>query len=297
VIRAWSALATGALVALTASPAPADDTKKVCTEAYDQGQSLRDAHKLRQAREQLRVCSQPACATFIVKDCEAWLEAVERSLPTLVFSAKDPAGRDLLDVRVTIDGQPLVSALDGQAVPVDPGPHTFRFEQADGTSATQQVLVKEGAKNVDVSVLLSRADAPAPRDAPRTSPQPLPPSSSPRQAAASRPPESHARTTVGLVVGGVGLAGLATGTVTGLLAMSSWNTAKNECPTYTNCSQQAIHDQTQTKGLGTVSTVGFIAGGVFTAVGAILVLTAPASDGTRVGVSLSPAGLIATGEF
>jgi hypothetical protein len=297
VIRTWSVLSAGALLALTASSARADDTKKVCTEAYDEAQSLRDAHKLRQAREQLRVCSQPACTAFIVKDCTAWLEAVERSLPTLVFSAKDRAGRDLLDVRVTVDGQLLVSTLDGEAVPVDPGPHTFRFERADGTSATQQVLVKEGDKNVGVTALLSRADAPAPDDAARTSPGQLPPPASSDEAAAPRPQESHTRRTIGLLVGGVGLAGLATGTVTGLLAMSSWSTAQGECPHYTGCSQQAMHDQTQASGLAKVSTVAFIAGGALTAVGAVVVLTAPAGDTGRVGFSLSPAALVATGVF
>jgi hypothetical protein len=289
VIRTWSALAAGILVAFAASSARADDTKKVCTDAYAEAQSLRDAHKLLQAREQLRVCSQPACTAFIVKDCTEWLAAVESSLPTLVFSAKDRAGRDLLDVRVTVDGQPLVSRLDGQAVAVDPGPHTFRFEQADGTSATQQLLVKEGDRNVGVAVLLSRAEAPAP-------PQ-LPPAASSREVAASRPPESHTRRTIGLLVGGVGLAGLATGAVTGLLAMSSWSTAKNECSRYVDCSPQAMHDQTQASGLAKASTVAFIAGGALAAAGAVVVLTAPAGDTARVGVSLSPSAVMATGEF
>ena len=296
--RSGCALVAGVLFALAASPARADDTKKICTDAYAEAQSLRDAHKLRQAREQLRICSQPSCTAFIVKDCTAWLDAVEKSLPTLVFSARDGLGRDLLDVHVTVEGQPLVSTLDGEAVPVDPGPHTFRFERADGTSATQEVLVKEGDKNVGVAVVFSREATAAPAESTRASPpEPPAPAASPELATPPRPEEPHAQRTVGLLLGGVGLAGLAAGAVTGLVAMSSWSTAKGECPSYVGCSRQAIHDQTQATGFAMSSTAGFVAGGILTAVGTVVASTAPTGGAARVGVTLAPSALGVTGQF
>jgi hypothetical protein len=215
-----------------------------------------------------------------------WLDAVEKSLPTLVFSAKDAAGHDLLDVRVTVDGQPLLSTLDGAAVPVDPGPHTFRFEQPGGASATLQILVKEGAKNVEVPTVLSRPPPP-----------PAEPPAAPPRVTVRRPEPSHGLRTFGLIVGGVGIAGLGAGAVTGLLAMSTWSTAKKECPTHTGCSQQAMNDQTQASGLATASTVGFAAGGVLAAVGVTLLLAAPTAQEGRVGVVLGPGALGVAGEF
>jgi hypothetical protein len=95
-------------------------------------------------------------------------------------------------VRVSVNGQPLVTKLDGQAVPADPGLHTFRFEQTDGTSATQTALVKEGDRNVAVAVAF---EAPAVK-----APEPVAPSP---PAASSEPPAASqgglgARRTIGL---------------------------------------------------------------------------------------------------
>jgi hypothetical protein len=293
--RLGSAFAVPALLALAAPSARADDAKKQCTAAYDQAQSLRDAHKLREAREQLRICSQPSCTAFIVKDCTEWLDEVERSLPTVVLSAKDGAGRDLLQVRVSVDGQPLAEVLDGKAVPVDAGPHTFRFEQADGASATQQVLVKEGDKNVGVAAVLSREAPAAVGEAPRAISEPSPaPASEP---AALHPDAPQAGRTLGWVLGGTGVAGLAAGAVTGVLAITTWNTATKECPTHVGCLPQAMHDRDQASGFATASTVAFVAGGVLGAAGAVLILTAPGAHAGRVGVTIAPGALGFTGEF
>jgi hypothetical protein len=298
--RPGSAFAVAALLVLAAPSARADDAKKQCTAAYDQAQSLRDAHKLREAREQLRICSQSSCTAFIAKDCTQWLDEVERSLPTVVLSAKDGAGRDLLQVRVSVDGQPLVEALDGKAVAIDAGPHTFRFEQADGASATQQVLVKEGDKNVGVAAVLSAGAPAAGSEAPRAIAQPSP--DSPSQAA-SQPeallpdaPSAGSRT-IGWVLVGTGAVGLAAGAATGVLAITTWNTATKECPTHAGCSKQAMNDQSQASGFATASTAAFVAGGVLGAVGAVLVLTAPGAHAGRVGLTIAPGTVGLTGEF
>jgi hypothetical protein len=44
------------------------------------------------------------------------------------------------------------------------------------------------------------------------------------------PATGHGRRTLGFVLGGIGLAGIATGTVTGLLALDRASTVKNHCP-------------------------------------------------------------------
>jgi hypothetical protein len=135
-----------------ASTALADD-KQVCSDAYKQAQTLRDAHKLTSAREQLRICGRAECPGFIAKDCAGWLKDVEPRIPSVVLVAKNAAGSDLTEVKVTIDGAPLVTKLDGLAVDVDPGVHVFGFEASDG-KAEQKVVVTEGGKAQRVAATL-----------------------------------------------------------------------------------------------------------------------------------------------
>src|SRR5580692_7308798 len=116
---------------LTVSSAWADE-KQVCSDAYQQAQKLREAHKLVTAREQMKVCARAECPGFIAKDCADWLKDVELRIPSVVLTGKNAAGADVTDMKVSIDGAPLVSKLDGLAVDVDPGAHTFAFEAADG---------------------------------------------------------------------------------------------------------------------------------------------------------------------
>jgi hypothetical protein len=75
------------LVAFSSS-ARADD-KKVCSDAYEKAQSLRDEGKLVTARDQMRTCARATCAKFIAKDCATWLADVEARIPSVVLSATD----------------------------------------------------------------------------------------------------------------------------------------------------------------------------------------------------------------
>jgi hypothetical protein len=143
---------------LTVSSAWADE-KQVCSDAYQQAQKLREAHKLVTAREQMKVCARAECPGFIAKDCADWLKDVEPRIPSVVLTGKNAAGADVTDVKVSIDGAPLVSKLDGLAVDVDPGAHTFAFEAADGR-AEQRVLVPEGTKAQRVAVTFGAGGAP-----------------------------------------------------------------------------------------------------------------------------------------
>jgi hypothetical protein len=301
-VRALLRLAGTVAVAaalFSATPARADDVKKACTDAYAQSQTLRDARRLKAAREQLRTCSRPACPAFIVADCAGWLDAVEKSLPTVVLSAKDGAGRDLLDVRVAVDGQPLVTKLDGHAVEMDPGPHAFRFDLADGTTATQQALVKEGDRNLVVSTILG-APAAAPPASALAARAGEPSLVDPVAFVASGAPalsSGGGRRVLGLVVGGVGVAGLAAGAIAGVAASSTWNTAKGECPSHAQCTPQAVRDQSSASTLATTSTIAFVAGGALVVVGVTLFLTAPRDTAPAVGLVVGPGSAGLAGSF
>lgn len=136
--------------------AHADDTA-MCLSANESSQKLRREKKLKDAMEQLKICSRPSCPGVIQKDCTQWLREVEATLPTVSFSAKDGGGSDLTDVRVTMDGEQILEQLDGSSVPVDPGKHTFTFAHSGEEDQSQDVLVNEGDKARKVEVRFGKS--------------------------------------------------------------------------------------------------------------------------------------------
>jgi hypothetical protein len=276
-------------------PALAGD-KAACLAAAASGQNLRDAHELVEARDQFRLCAAAGCPAIVQSDCAGWIEAVEKVLPTVVLSAKNAAGADLFEVTVSLDGKPLAARLDGQAIPIDPGPHAFHFEAAGGT-ADQKILVKEGAQSQPVTAIIAATAAASP-----TPPQP---------AASPTPPQpvrdGSGQRTIALVTGGVGIAGIAAGSVLGVMASSSWNRAQNECGSPDRCPQpgQGVSDERRASSLATGSTIAFVLGGAAVATGAVLFFTARVekSSSVRSGWTIAPglapgvAGLSMQGGF
>ena len=126
--------------------------KVACVQASDKAQQLRVAGKLVSARDTLRTCVQDACPSVVREACSQWLGEVNASLPSIVIGAKDGDGKDLLDLKVSIDGQLVTEPLGGRALQIDPGRHKMRYEKADGTVLEEDILVGEGAKNRAVSV-------------------------------------------------------------------------------------------------------------------------------------------------
>jgi hypothetical protein len=169
----------GALAVLTATGTSAAEAPRSCLEAVERGQSLRDQTKLRQARAAFLTCAADPCPAVIQHDCAQWVNDVNTRIPTVILTATDPAGHDLVDVRVWVDGEPFATRLDGIAVPIDPGVHVFRFESANAAPLEQQAVVREAEKYQGLHVVIH----PAVR---------LPP---PRPPPPSRPVESPATST------------------------------------------------------------------------------------------------------
>jgi hypothetical protein len=234
------------------------DDKAACLQAASKGQRLRDQHDLLAARDQFRVCSAASCPGVVQRDCTAWLADVDKTLPTVVVTAKDGAGADLVDVVVTLDGQPLQTRLDGRAVPMNAGPHTFHFEGPGGTKLDQQVVISEGRKEQTVAVVLGPKPAAGP---PPGGEQPPP---------ASPSTSSSPLRTVGWVLGGAGVVGLGIATAFGLSASSDKSSA--HCDANNVCDPGTVSG---IKSAALASDVAWIAGGVLLAGGAALVLFAP----------------------
>jgi hypothetical protein len=277
---------------VASSHAFADATSDRCVDANTHAQLLRRSGKLAAAREELRSCADPGCPSMVRDDCTQRLDDLGRLQPTIVFDAKDGAGGDVVAVSVSVDGHLLTDKLDGSPVEVDPGPHTFEFEVVGQPKVTRTLVLKEGEKQRVERVVVVPAPSPAAPSAAastgaRTSPAP---DSAQHAASAAAPTEAagasadrgiSVRSAAGLALTTVGVGGIVAGAVYGLLARSAWNKAQAECNP-TNCPAstrpEAQSNRETAVSQGTVSTVGFIAGGACLAGGVLLFLVSPSSS-------------------
>jgi len=234
--------------------AAAAPTKDECINANETAQSLRTAGKLREAEAKLTLCTAPVCPGPVRDDCAVRLNELQRALPTVVFDVRDGAGVPLAPVRVSMDGALLASKLDGTAVAVDPGKHTFSFAADGYVPLDQPLLILEGDKaRLERFVL-----------------QPRPPGAT----AANAAPNAHDGRlppvrVAALASLGVGVVGSAVGVVFGSLALANKSglnahCAGNECPPSESSDIQNMHTN------GVVADVALGVGIVGLATAAIL---------------------------
>jgi hypothetical protein len=285
IVASCLGLATVAL----ATVARADPTKDECVNADETAQALRASGKLRDAVDKLAVCVSPSCPGPVRNDCSERFNELEKALPSIVFAVHTPSGADLSAVLVRMDGAVLASGLDGSAIAVDPGTHTFTFEASGFTRFEETSLIREGEKGRSLVIELRPAEvAPVPAAAvPRTAE----PSAWPREAPpAARDAGDPGRSTrvIALLMTGVGVVGAAVGGALALEAKSEFNTAEAETGGARHeDSVSAVHT-------GNVATVVTAAGGLLALGGLGLWLVTP-RDSTRVGTSGS--GLCVQGRF
>ena len=129
------------------APAVASAGTKECIAAADDGRKLRDEGKLTAARDRFIACSAKACPGAVAKQCSTWLVEAEKDMPSIAFRALDVQGKETLDVKVSIDGAQVATAIEARAIPADPGEHVVKFERADGVSVEDKVLLRPGEKN------------------------------------------------------------------------------------------------------------------------------------------------------
>jgi hypothetical protein len=165
------------VLVLASTRVAAQDRKLACIASSDRAQVLRREGKLLDARRELLACAESSCPGLVQKECSQWMTEVMAQLPSVVFGARDAAGRDLLDVRVTVDGVKVADRLDGRATEMDPGAHALRFERSGAPPVDEQVLIREGEKNRIVTVTVGEPapPPPAPRpEAPKAAAAPVP---------------------------------------------------------------------------------------------------------------------------
>ena len=157
-VKIASVLAVFSAPAMTTTRAHADE-KEACVIASEKAQQLRIGGKLGEAREQLNVCGRAECPRLIQQDCTQWMSELLAMLPSVVPGAKDRKGRDLIDVRVLVDGKVATESLDGKPIVVDPGVHMFRFERKGSVAVEEQVVARQGETNRMLTITLAGDEA------------------------------------------------------------------------------------------------------------------------------------------
>jgi serine/threonine-protein kinase len=182
-------------------------------------------------------------------------------------------------LQITLDGATVPDAVWGTAFPEDPGEHEVVARAPRYKPWTAKAAVGETAAHARVSVpALKPETAPA---ASATAREPTQPS--------ERAPSGASANSVrvaALAAGGLGVAGLAVGTVFGLRALSK-KSAYEERQVAGRCvddpcvvaSQDAVT-------AATASTIFFIAGAAMAAAGVTLWIAASSKDGPRPSVAL-----------
>jgi hypothetical protein len=199
-------------------------------------------------------------------DAQSEVDVLSARLPHLLVrvSANGPGG-----TVAEVDGAPVSL---GQLIEIDPGEHVVRATAADRRAFERRVRLEEGQAPLVVEVafpssVIDRAE-------PRT----------------TRPYVG-----LGVVSLGVGVTGVAAGSVTGLYALSLASQVKDGCVRGTTCLAADQGKADNAHAYAVASTVSFIAGGAAAVLGVVLILVR--RDEAPAVVGVGPAGAALTLRF
>lgn len=201
--------------------------------------------------------------------------ALEPRLTRIAFAVDELAIVDGFVVKR--DGIVQESTTWATESPVDPGTLVITASAPGKNEWRTTVEVSGEGKTftIDIPVLEDAPPEPAPTPVDPVVPAQVQPTPPPTPVSSN----GDTQRTVGIIVGGVGLAGLAVGTVFGLQARSKWNSA--DCPSNL-CKSEGDQTRAQdAKQFATMSTWSFVAGGALMATGTALWLTASDGVGAR----------------
>jgi hypothetical protein len=202
---------------------------------------------------------------------------LEPLLPRLVISEKNAT---IPGLEVQRDGVAVTQAEWGVPIPVDPGEHVVAASAPGKKRWETKVTITTGAPPTTVEVAVA-----AP-----------PPSPSESHDSAGAPQRM-----AGIIVGGVGIVGLAVGTGFVLSAKSKYDTSLTDCVQGTPnvCNATGVSERNSARTSGDIASVAFGVGIAAVASGVVLWFTAPSgrSDAARVGLVPAPGGALLRGEF
>ncbi|HKO53171.1 MAG TPA: hypothetical protein VJV79_35925 [Polyangiaceae bacterium] len=234
------------------------------------------------------------------EDAAKELSQIEPRLASLTVKVEGPGATE---ASVEMDGVRVPIALVGVARPADPGQHTLQASANGAAANPQTVTLKEGG-TATITLLLE----PIPGGAPVVPLAPAQPVTSPPMTSAAVDANSATESGNGLRTGsyiafGVGVAGVALGTVFALKAKSNYSDGNDLCQNQDPC-QLSSAEAAQREQLGkdgdsakTISIISFVAGGVGLAAGTTLFILSgkkqnePARAGVHPWLGLGSAGV------
>jgi hypothetical protein len=278
--------ATTAAVAIASiasvAPAHADDRAQ-CVTASEKAQQLRNAGKLSEARDQLVICGRAECPKLVQQDCTQWMSELLSMLPSVVPGAKDRRGRDIVDVRVSVDGKVVTETLDGKPIPVDPGVHVFKFETKGAPALDEKIVVRQGEKNRIVTVTFALGEDP---NEPKK-PGPVDGASGNDHRDRDKDRGGSSPPIAAFVVGGLGLVALGTALYINLDANADARKLRDECAP--RCNPEDVDDVEQRR---IVAGVTAAAGGALVIAGVVLFFVHNSGD-SRGGRAKGPSFAVA----
>ena len=230
----------------------------------------------------------------------AQLSKLKPTVPTLtlVMPADAPAG-----TFVTRNGEELKAAALGLPLPVDPGEYVIVTHVPGAPDHETKVAILLGEnKRIALEISKPAGSAPAPTPAPAARTEAVPSSAS--RVDALEPPHGSGRKTAAYVAGGVGIAGIVVGSVSGILVLGKKSTVGDNCDGM-SCNDTGLAAAKSGQNLAIISDIGFGVGIAGLALGTILLVTsggdateAHASRATRwQPVLVAGNGAVGTGLF
>jgi len=227
----------------------------------------------------------PPAVKRAVEDSAKELTLLEPQLPQVAAKVKNPSG----DVQVMMDGAAIPPLLVGLMRPVDPGQHVFVAKSAGAASDSVTLDVQPSSRHT-VELELKPITA-----------TPVTPVAAPPPSTVTTPPSTHDSGTSGGTNGlriasygamGLGVAGLALGTVFIIQAGSTQSEADDLCPSAPcDPSKKSAIDQKDDDAASqkTLALVGYGVGGVALAAGITLfVLSGKKSESALHAPSVQP---------
>jgi hypothetical protein len=157
------------------------------------------------------------------------------------------------DATLRLDGREVTGFVNGTVIRVEPGEHTLVANHPSFPPAVETVRVGPREERVVSLKLVPLGERTVIVEKVYTGPQ----------------------RTIGVVLGGVGLAGLAAGGASGVVAAVENHAAAAHCRANVDCDAQGVSLGKTAKTAATVSTVALSAGGGLLVTGVVLYFTAP----------------------
>jgi len=208
-----------------------------------------------------------------------------------------PTGADFGDVEVYLDGSRLSPVHYGVALPIDPGAHELTAS-ATGRQRWALELELPSAPGTTSIRIPESSLALKPRTAP-----PTPALANGDETRANAAPPGQTMRTVGLVLGGAGIAGLTLGTVFAFKARADHNDLQAACAGNV-CAESARSQLDEYRSNALVANTALVIGASSLVGGVVVYLLAPSGKASPKGhVALEPllgpgvAGLHASGTF